>query len=139
MASVKVSERIEADADAVWALFRDFGGVDRFAQGIERCTVEGEGVGAVRTLAMPGGLELQERLEAFDDGGRTFQYAIIGASPLPADEYLSTVRVSADGDGCRIDWSSTFQPRGAPEEQVRTIVEGIYKSGIAGIRKTLGA
>ena len=45
MASVKVSERIEASADAVWNLFRDFGGIQRFSKEIQSVTVEGEGVG----------------------------------------------------------------------------------------------
>ena len=67
MGSVKVVETVSAGADRVWELFRDFGGISRFSQGIDSCTVEGEGVGAVRTLTMGGGLKLQERLEAFDD------------------------------------------------------------------------
>ena len=64
MGSVKVVENVNASADRVWELFRDFGGISRFSQGIDSCTVEGEGVGAVRTLTMGGGLKLQERLES---------------------------------------------------------------------------
>ena len=70
MVSVKVSERIEATADQVWELFRDFGGVQRFSAGIEKVEVTGACLGAVRTLSLPGGVSLQERLEAFDDRGR---------------------------------------------------------------------
>lgn len=138
MASVKVSERIEARADAVWELFRDFGGVARFSPALESCTVEGEGVGAVRTIRMPGGLEIRERLEAFDDEGRSLQYSIVGESPIPVDGYLSTVRVSEDGDAAHVEWSSTFTPReGAELQKVAPLVEGIYRSGIAGVRKAL--
>jgi hypothetical protein len=138
MASVKVTDRIEAGADAVWALLRDFGGVDKFAGGVESCTVEGEGIGAVRTLSLPGGLQLQERLESFDEAGRTLSYAIIGDAPLPLSDYLSTIRLSEDGDGCGIEWSSTFEPKGVDEAQARTMVEGIYKGGIAGLKKAVG-
>ena len=137
MSSVKVSERVESSAESVWDLLRDFGGIQRFSAGIESCTVKGSGVGAVRTIRMPGGLELQERLEAFDDRGRRLQYAIV-AGPLPMADYLATIEVREDGDGTRIDWSSTFEPKGASEAQVQTMVEGIYRSGIAGIRKALG-
>jgi hypothetical protein len=138
MASVKVVDSVEASADRVWDLLRDFGGLDRFAAGIEDCQVEGEGVGAVRTLSMPGGLKLQERLEAFDDAGRSLSYAIIGEHPLPLDDYLSTVRVVEESDGrCTIEWSSEFQPKG-PEDAARTMVEGIYRGGIKGIKKALG-
>lgn len=137
MASVKVVESIAASADAVWDFFRDFGGISRFSSGIESCSLEGEGVGAVRKLTMQGGLALQERLESFDDRGRSLSYSIIGENPLPFDDYLSTIRVLEDGAGSTVEWSSTFDPK-IPEEQVARLVEGIYRGGIAGIKKALG-
>lgn len=139
MGSVKVVDSVEASADRVWGLLRDFGGIDRIAQGIEGCEVEGEGVGAVRTLSLAGGLRLQERLEAFDDPGRTLSYAIIGKHPLPLDNYLSTVRVVEESDArCTIEWGSSYDAKG-PEAEVSKMVEGIYRGGIKGIRKALGA
>jgi carbon monoxide dehydrogenase subunit G len=139
MASVKVDDRIGASADRVWDLVRDFGGVQRFAAGIESVSVQGEGIGAVRTLTMPGGLALQERLEGRDDAARTLQYAIVGSHPLPFDRYLATIRLSEDGEGCQIEWSSTFEPRSGAEAEAAALVEGIYRSGIAGLKKALGA
>jgi hypothetical protein len=139
MASVKVTDRIAASADRGWDLVRDFGGIDRWAAGIESVALAGEGVGAVRTLGMPGGLKLQERLEAVDDRTRTLSYAIVGSHPLPFDEYLATIRLAEDGDGCQIDWSSTFAPRAGAETQAAALVEGIYRGGIAGLKKALGA
>jgi len=139
MASVKVADRIAASPDAVWELLRDFGGIQKFSAGIEACTVEGEGVGAVRTIRMPGGLALRERLEAFDDAGRSLSYAILGETPLPFTDYLSTIRLSEDGDGCGIEWSSTFEPKAAAEAKARSIIESIYTGGIRGLKKALGA
>ena len=136
MISVKVSERIETGADRVWELLRDFGGISRYAAGIDRCEVEGEGVGAVRTLTM-GAISLKERLEALDDAGRKLQYAIV-EGPLPLGDYLATIEVREEGDGCTIDWSSTFEPVGVSEDQARGMVEGIYRGGIKGLRKALG-
>ena len=137
MVSVKVSERIEASADRVWELFRDFGGVQRFSAGIEKVEVSGSGIGAVRTLSLPGGLSLQERLEAFDDTGRRLQYAIV-AGPIPVSNYLATIEVKDEGKACRIDWSSHFEPKGISDDQGRAMIEGVYKGGIAGVRKALG-
>ena len=137
MVSVKVSETIGASAERVWELVRDFGGVERYAAGIEKCTVEGQGIGAVRTLGLPGGLSLQERLEAFDDAGRRLSYAIV-AGPIPVASYLATIEVCDEGSGCRIDWSSHFEPKGITDEQGRAMIEGVYKGGIAGVRKALG-
>lgn len=139
MAKVKVSERIEADAEAVWALLRDFGGIDRIAAGIESCTVEGEGVGALRTLRMPGGAEIRERLEALDEAAKTLRYSIVGASPLPVDDYLATIRVTEEGSACVVEWEGSFEPRDVPLEKVAPLVEGIYRGGIRGVREVLGA
>ena len=137
MVSVKVSERVEATADAVWDLFRDFGGIQRFSAGIEKVEVSGSGIGAVRTLGLPGGLSLQERLEAFDDRGRRLQYAIV-AGPIPVSNYLATIEVKDEGKACRIDWSSHFEPKGITDDQGRAMIEGVYKGGIAGVKKALG-
>jgi Polyketide cyclase / dehydrase and lipid transport len=138
MVSVKVSGRIEAAADAVWDLFRDFGGIQRFSTGFEKVELSGSGVGAVRTITLPGGVSLQERLEAFDDAGRRLQYAIV-AGPIPVSDYLATIEVRDEGSGaCRIDWSSHFEPKGIGEEQARAMIEGVYKGGIAGVKKALG-
>jgi carbon monoxide dehydrogenase subunit G len=137
MVSVKVSERVETTADRVWDLFRDFGGVQRFSAGIEKVEVSGAGIGAVRTLSLPGGLSLQERLEAFDDRGRRLQYAIV-AGPIPVSNYLATIEVKDEGKACRIDWSSHFEPKGITDDQGRAMIEGVYKGGIAGVKKALG-
>lgn len=137
MVNVKVSERVEATADQVWDLFRDFGGIQRFTSGFEKVEVSGSGIGAVRTITLPGGAALQERLEAFDDRGRKLQYAIVGG-PIPVSNYLATLEVKDEGKACRIDWSSHFEPKGITDEQARAMIEGVYRGGIAGVRKALG-
>lgn len=140
MAEVKVTESIAAPAGAVWALVRDFGGVDKWGgPALESCTVEGEGVGAVRRIQAAGGLQIVERLEAFDEAGRTLSYAIIEKSPIPVKNYLSTICIEETGpNACRVDWSSTFEPDGAPAEQGQAIVTSVYTGGIQGLRKALG-
>jgi carbon monoxide dehydrogenase subunit G len=137
MLSVKVSERVEAPADRVWDLFRDFGGIQRFTSGFEKVEVTGSGIGAVRTITLPGGAALKERLEAFDDRGRKLQYAIVGG-PIPVANYLATIEVKDEGKACRIDWSSHFEPKGIGDDSARALIEGVYKSGIAGVKKALG-
>lgn len=137
MVSVKVSERVEASADQVWDLFRDFGGIQRFTSGFEKVEVSGSGIGAVRTITLPGGAALQERLEAFDERGRKLQYAIVGG-PIPVANYLATIEVRDEGKACRIDWSSHFEPKGISDDQARAMIEGVYKGGIAGVKKALG-
>lgn len=140
MSKVEVSESIAAPAAKVWELLRDFGGVAKWGgPALQSCTVEGAGVGAVRRFSLPGGIALAERLEAFDDAGRTLSYAIVEKSPIPVKDYLATVRVVEEGaQACRVDWSSSFEPAGVSPEQAQTMIRGVYTGGIAGLRKALG-
>ena len=57
--------------------------------------------------------------------------------PLPVKAgYSATVQVTDKGNGtCNVNWSSTFEPKGAPEADAVKVVEGIYRGGIAGARK----
>jgi hypothetical protein len=49
------------------------------------------------------------------------------------------VQVTDKGNGtCNVNWSSTFEPKGAPEADAIKVVEGIYRGGIAGARKRVG-
>ena len=136
MVEVQVSEVVEAPAEQVWALLSDFGGVARYSPGIEGCEVRGEGVGAVRALRLPGGATLEERLESLDPAARRLSYSIV-SGPIPVKNYLATIAVREEGGGCRIDWGSRFEPVGLDDDRARSMIEGVYRGGIAGVRRAL--
>jgi hypothetical protein len=139
MAEVKVTEQIGASAEVVWKLIRGFGDLASWAAGVERCEVMGEGVGAVRTLVMPGGLTLSERLESYDEGGRSFSYSMVEPLSLPLKNYLATVSIREEGPGrCSVEWSGTFEPTDAPAEQLEGMMRGVYSGSIAAVKKKLG-
>jgi alkanesulfonate monooxygenase SsuD/methylene tetrahydromethanopterin reductase-like flavin-dependent oxidoreductase (luciferase family) len=55
------------------------------------------------------------------------------------EDYLATFKlVETDTDSCRIEWSSTFEPVGTSGEKAKPVIEGIYNSGIKGLKETLG-
>ena len=140
MAEVKVSETVAAPAAKVWEILGDFGGVTKWGgPALQSCTVEGSGVGAVRRIGGPGGMQIVERLEAYDPAGRSYSYAIIEKSPIPIKNYLSTLRVIEEGPSrCRVEWQGRFEPDGAPAEAGENIIRQVYTGGIAGVRKALG-
>jgi hypothetical protein len=140
MSKVHVHESLPGSADAVWSFFRDFGGVQKFAGPmVKSCSIEGNGIGAVRTIALAQGNPIRERLVQFDEEARSFSYAIIGACDLPVEGYVGTVKIKADGASrSTIDWIGTFDPKGAPEAAAQQIVEGIYRGGISAIKAALG-
>jgi hypothetical protein len=107
---------------------------------LESCTVEGSGVGAIRTVGIPGGMSIQERCEGYDVAGRALTYSILPKGPFPLRNYVSTCRVVETGPAtCRVDWEGRFEPEGVSEEQAQGMVRGIYTGGIAAVRKLLAA
>jgi carbon monoxide dehydrogenase subunit G len=141
MAKVHVRDSFDAPAEQVWGFFRDFGGVAKWpGSGVSSCSVEGEGIGAVRTLSLGRGNPIRERLVQFDDADRSFSYSILGPCDLPVSDYVGSVKLRAEGASrTTIDWIGTFDAKGAPEEAAQKIVEGIYRGGIAAVKKALGS
>ncbi len=120
----------------LWELVSDFGGLDEIMDGIDACTMEGEGVGAVRTLSMGGG-SVVESLDVLDHESMTLTYSIMEA-PLPFEDYSATMVVGAEGDGSSLSWTGSFLPAGVPAEEAEKLAGGIYEGGIAGFKKALG-
>ena len=134
MAEVRLTEEIAAPAASVWELLSDFGGVHRWFPGATKPEVEGEGIGAIRKIAM-GDTAIHERLEAFDAMARSFQYSIVEA-PMPVKNYLATVSVEEiDAGRCRVHWTTTFDAVGIPEEQLAEGLEGAYRAGLVNVAK----
>ena len=140
MAEVRVTEDLPVSAAKVWELVRDFGGAQKWLGGlVQKLELEGEGVGAIRTITLPGDTLLHEQLQALDDDEMSFSYAIVRESPLPTSNYVANFKLVEMGpESCRIEWGSTFEAVGMPEDQVKPMIEGIYTSGIAGLKATLG-
>lgn len=138
MSSVNMNTRINASAEKVWQIVRDFNGLPVFMAPIKKSTMEGSGVGAVRTLTLGEGPPIVEKLEKFDDQAKTLSYSIV-TSPLPLTDYYSTMEVVDLAAGqCELKWYSTFQPKGAPEAEAVKVVEGVYSEGFAGLKKIFG-
>jgi len=138
MTTVEVIETVNSNAQSVWDILGDFGGI-KVGGPITSFNLEGEGVGAVRTITM-GGADIVERLEEFDSKGMHLKYAILNEDcPLPVSGYSATIKVKAADNGtCTVEWIGTFEPKGAPEEAASDAVRGIYTGGIARARKVTG-
>ena len=88
---------------------------------------------------MPTEVRVCERLESFDEAGRSFSYAIVGKHPLPFRDYLSTVQIRVLGPTrCEITWEGRFEPKPGSEAASQTMVRGIYTNNIESMRKKLG-
>lgn len=135
MAEVCEEGEFGASIDEVWKLVGDFGGFIE-AMGLP-VTLDGEGIGQTRSIPM-GAEPTVERLEECDADAKKVVYSILSGT-LPVANYVSTMQLSAAGDGrTKLAWSSTFEPVG-DEAGAKAVVEGIYKGGIAAMQGRFGA
>jgi hypothetical protein len=82
---------IAAPAAAIWEVVGDPAALDRWFDGVQSCTVDGD----LRTVVIGSGLPMPERIITNDACQRRFQYRI--EAPL-FRSHLSTVDVIALGD-----------------------------------------
>lgn len=137
MAQAHASIQVAASADTVWQLIGGFGSLPDWLSYIPASELS-EG-GRVRRLANPDGDAIVERLVAFDDAARSYTYAILEA-PFPVVDYRSTLRVRENGaNAATIEWSGSFTPHGATDDEAIRLFRGIYEDGLAELAKRFAA
>ncbi|GAA1649682.1 SRPBCC family protein [Nonomuraea maheshkhaliensis] len=136
MATATATTDLPASPDQVWRLIGGFGSLPDWLPFIPTSELE-EG-GRVRHLTTADGATIVERLERFDDRSRSYTYAIVQA-PFPVTDYHSTIAVhpGVDADHARVEWSGTFTPRGATDEETVKLFHGIYADGLAALAHAL--
>ena len=131
MATASAFIDIPATAEQVWQLIGGFDSLPDWLPFIPQSELS-EG-GRVRSLQTADGAVVVERLEAFDNAGKTYSYSILQA-PFPATDYLATIRVDAQGQGARVTWSGRFTPVGVSNKEVEDLFAGIYQGGLEALR-----
>ncbi|MGG7648136.1 SRPBCC family protein [Pseudomonas sp. ES4] len=131
MATASAFIDIPATAEQVWQLIGGFDSLPDWLPFIPQSELS-EG-GRVRSLQTADGAVVVERLETFDNAGKTYSYSILQA-PFPATDYLATIRVDAQGQGARVTWSGRFTPVGVSDEDVVALFTGIYQGGLEALR-----
>jgi uncharacterized protein YndB with AHSA1/START domain len=144
MANVYRSAVIDAPADKVWALIRDFNGLPKWHPAIGKSAIEGglagDRVGCVRrfTLKKDGGL-LREKLLTLSDSTRELTYNIL-VSPMPVANYVATMRVTPITVANRsfAEWWAEFDVTSGPEHvQVNDIGDNVFVVGFAAMNRKL--
>jgi uncharacterized protein YndB with AHSA1/START domain len=132
--ATKVSSAIEIPAapDKVWAALGDYCGIASWHPAIAKCELSEDK--KTRTLTTGDGGKFVEPLETWDDGAKYYTYRI-EESPLPVENYVSTIRIKGTGDKSTVEWSSTFDPKGVSAEEASKIITGIYKAGLDNLAK----
>jgi mxaD protein len=137
---------INASADKVWNLVKDFNGLNNWHPAVAKDDiVEGTNntVGAVRLLSLKGGGTIKEKLLAFDAAGHSFRYAIV-EGVIPVSGYTSRLSVKSAGDNkSTVTWSGRFKRKNVGDnpgdsENDKTAVDtitGVYQAGLDNLKK----
>ena len=135
--AVEVAKGVEVAAppEAVWAAIGDFCGIGQWHPAVETCTLSEKGEKPIRTLSLKGGGTIVEEQLSRSDETMNYVYTIL-ESPLPVENYLSTIAVTPGGKGSRITWFGTFQAKGVPDAKAEEVITGIYEAGLAALAKT---
>lgn len=138
MACPYASSVIDATADDVWALVRDFGGLAEWHPALDTCEIEpgppSPQVGAVRKLTNQAGT-FRERLLGLDDANRTQSYEFL-ESPFPVRRYVATVRVFpvTDSGKAFAEWWAEFDADADAEKQLTEVfADAVFGAGLRAI------
>lgn len=141
----KVTETvtIDAPADKVWAIVKDFNALKNWHPAVAESPADkGNEEGSVRQIKLKNGGALTETLEAYDAAKMRYSYRAKDGGALPVTNYTSTITVKAEGNGSVVEWRGAFY-RGFPnndpppdqnDEAAVAAITGVYKSGLANLK-----
>lgn len=141
MIRIRASSVIDAPLGAVWGVVRDYNDLPGWQPSFVGSAIEQGGdadrVGCVRALTLATGGVIRERLLALSDADASMTYCIID-SPLPIENYRSTLRLRpiTDGDRTYITWSGEFDAAAeVREEMCRLLLDQIYQGGFDALKR----
>jgi hypothetical protein len=137
LATANVAKIVDAPVDKVWVAIRSIGGLDRWFPVIDSCRVDGQGVGAIRTLGLVGGGEMRDRIVEIDEAGRRFRYERFEL-PFPVENYRGMVEARGRGDHrSEIVWEIQFEVAAEKRGDLVAFIEGAISDGIDGLEQEL--
>jgi hypothetical protein len=144
MPRVYVSSVIDASADRVWSIVRDFNGLPRWMPVVADSRIEGgqpsDKVGCIRNFNLKNGGNIREQLLSLSDYEYTCSYAIL-ESPMGVENYTATLKLMpiTDGDRTFAEWTAEFDCDPAREHELVTqIGQGVFQAGFDQLKRQAG-
>ena len=144
MIRVYTSSVIDAHADAVWGVIRDFNALPAWHPLIADSRIENaqppDKVGCVRAFRMRDGGQLREQLLSLSDYDYQCVYSIL-SSPMPLTNYVATLKLTPVTDGIRTfaEWSAEFDCEPVREAELsRNIGQGVFQLGFDALKQRFG-
>lgn len=131
-------ETVNLPIEQVWSLASSFGAPKAWMPSVKWVSVEGEGVGAVRTVMLAAGVA-KERLEVLDHKNHVLTYQMLDPTPLPAKGSYATWKLeSLSEDKTKITWiAGAEKVDDDGVAMIRPIYQRFMKDSLAAFVKVL--
>jgi Polyketide cyclase / dehydrase and lipid transport len=134
MIKVYTSTVVNASADSVWAVVRDFNGLPKWTPFVADSRIEGglpaDKVGCIRNFRLKDGGLIREQLLSLSDYDFQCTYSIL-ESPMGVENYVATLKLTpiTDGNTTFAEWSAEFDPPlGKERELADNIGQGVFQA-----------
>jgi mxaD protein len=148
---------INAPAEKVWAIIKDYGDMS-WLPGIKSTKIEGGNTkGAIRVLTLKDGGTITEELKKYDDKAMSYAYKITDMSTaktithagveekvpvLPVDNYAASIDLTEQGGSTVVSWKAGYYraymnnnpPEEMNEEAANSAVTAILKAGLQNLK-----
>ena len=129
-----VERALTTDAKSVWRTIGAFCSIADWHPAVEKCVLSEKDGKTFRELTLGGGGTILEQLQTFDAASMSYTYTIV-KSPLPVENYRSTISVSPRTSGSTLSWTGTFDAKGTPDADAVKTITGIYEAGTEALAK----
>jgi hypothetical protein len=136
-ASLSRSVDVNGAPSAVWRKIGAFCAIQDWHPAIGSCVLDDK-TPPTRTLKTKDGATFVELRTARSDAEHRYAYTFV-SSPVPVTGYASTFQVLPKGQGrSTIVWSGAYTPNPGKAKDADATLSGIYESGLAAIKASLG-
>ena len=145
--SLKLEVSIDADAEKVWALMKDFCSIADWNPGVTACDADSsDQPGAIRTVTLAAGGTLEEKLNKVTPETMRVQYTLVksNSDALPVRTLGSIITVKpADGGGSTLEYKAAFYrafpgmdpPPELNDEACAQALRNLYEPGLNSLKQ----
>jgi len=143
MVKVFVSSVIDAPADKVWNIVRDFNDMPSWHPAIARSMIEGgrpsDAIGCIRNFYLQDNTNIREQLLMLSDFDFHFSYSILEAG-LDLKNYVAEMKLTPVTDGNRTfaEWKAEFDTAPGNEVEMASLVsQNVFQAGFDALKEKL--
>lgn len=137
---------IKADPAKVWAVVKDFNGVDKWLPSVKSIATEKKGEDSFRELTLNDGKVVKERLKNIDDGKMKIKYEIVDGAPVSNHSGWISVKAGPEAGESTVRHFVRFYrfypqnppiPEGQDDASAVKFIADTYEPGLEELKKVL--